>query len=90
MAIARAAFAAGDWPAALSAAESELARAPASVPALLLALDSAVRGDALARAIPWLESLLALHPADARFAELLAAARRDAQAGRAHDARAAR
>lgn len=78
MATARAAFAAGDWPVALAAARSALARTPGSMPALLLALDSAIRADALADAVPWLESLCTLRPGDARFPLLLAQARRDA------------
>lgn len=78
LAAARAAFAAGDWSTALAAARAALARTPGSMPALLLALDSAIRADALADAVPWLESLCTLRPGDARFALLLAQARRDA------------
>lgn len=81
LAQARAAFGAGEWAAALAAAERALARAPGSVPVLLLALDSAIRADALARAVPWLESLHALHPGDPCFATLLDAARRAAGGG---------
>lgn len=78
LANARAAFAAGDWPAAMAAARAALARTPGSMPALLVALDSALRADALADAVPWLESLCTLRPGDARFRLLLAQARREA------------
>lgn len=74
LATARAAFAAGDWPAALAAAEAAVARQPASVEALVLAVNSALRSDALEQAIPWLETLLRRHPGHPQFTRLLSTA----------------
>lgn len=71
---ARAAFAAGDWPAALTAAQAAVARQPDSVEALVLAVNSALRNDALALAVPWLEALLRRHPGHAQFTRLLSTA----------------
>lgn len=74
LAAARAAFAAGDWPAALAASQLAVERLPGSVDALVLAVNSALRCDALEQAIPWLEALLRRHPGQPQFVRLLSTA----------------
>ncbi|MFN9738277.1 MAG: tetratricopeptide repeat protein [Pseudomonadota bacterium] len=88
---ARAAFAAGDWPAALAAAQAAVERLPGSVDALVLAVNSALRCDALARAVPWLEALLRAHPGHPQFTRMLSTAHNNlgARQQRAGDATAA-
>jgi CRISPR-associated protein Csy1 len=74
LADARTAFAAGDYASALAAAHRAVAAAPDSVEALVLAVNSALRCDQLAIAVPWLEALLRAHPGNPQFIRLLSTA----------------
>lgn len=85
LATARAAFANGDWPAALAASRRAVDADPVSVAALALAVDSALRCDALASAVPWLEALLRLHPGHPLYMHLLASARHELAVRRQQD-----
>jgi CRISPR-associated protein Csy1 len=74
LAAARAAFGRSDWEGALAAAEQAISRAPDSVEALVLGVNSALRCDRLLVAVPWLESLLRLHPHQVQFQRMLSTA----------------
>jgi CRISPR-associated protein Csy1 len=74
LAAARAAFGRSDWEGALAAAEQAINRAPDSVEALVLGVNSALRCDRLQVAIPWLEALLRLHPHQVQFQRMLSTA----------------
>ncbi len=74
LAQARTAFASGDYAGALDAAQRAVACMPDSVEALVLAVNSALRCEQLALAVPWLESLLRAHPGNPQFTRLLSTA----------------
>jgi len=92
LAQARTAFASGDYAGALDAAQRAVAYVPDSVEALVLAVNSALRCEQLALAVPWLESLLRAHPGNPQFTRLLSTAHnnlgsRQQRAGEAAEAR---